>query len=37
MADLVDLSLSAAANLMRDGQLSPVDYVQAFLARIERH
>jgi aspartyl-tRNA(Asn)/glutamyl-tRNA(Gln) amidotransferase subunit A len=36
MADLADLSLPAAADLLRTRQLSPVDYVQAFLDRIAR-
>ncbi|WBY03018.1 amidase [Ramlibacter tataouinensis] len=35
--DLTDLSLSAAAELLRERQLSPVDYVQACLQRIERY
>lgn len=37
MADLVELSLPAVADLLRTGRLSPVDYLQAFLARIERY
>jgi aspartyl-tRNA(Asn)/glutamyl-tRNA(Gln) amidotransferase subunit A len=37
VADLVDLSLSAAADLLRTGRLSPVDYAQAFFERIDRY
>ncbi|MES2784868.1 MAG: amidase [Pseudomonadota bacterium] len=37
MADLVDRPLFTVAQSLRSGQLSPVDYVEAFFARIERH
>jgi aspartyl-tRNA(Asn)/glutamyl-tRNA(Gln) amidotransferase subunit A len=37
MADLTELSLTSAAALLRAGKLSPVDYVAAFLDRIDRY
>lgn len=37
MSALDELSLSAAAELLRGRQLSPLDYVEHFLARIERY
>ncbi|NUZ06583.1 amidase [Piscinibacter koreensis] len=37
MAEPTDLSIREAAVLLRDGRLSPVDYVTACLARIDRY
>jgi aspartyl-tRNA(Asn)/glutamyl-tRNA(Gln) amidotransferase subunit A len=37
MGDLTDLSLTSAAALLRTGKLSPVEYVTAFLDRIDRY
>ncbi|MDP6563714.1 MAG: amidase [Alphaproteobacteria bacterium] len=37
MADLSELDLVTAARLIRQGELSPVDYVEALLARIEQY
>ena len=35
--DLIELSLSSVADLLRTRELSPVEYVAAFLERIERY
>ncbi|WP_048438975.1 Asp-tRNA(Asn)/Glu-tRNA(Gln) amidotransferase GatCAB subunit A [Caenimonas sp. SL110] len=37
MAELTDHTLSTAADLLRTGQLSPVDYLRACLDRIDRY
>jgi aspartyl-tRNA(Asn)/glutamyl-tRNA(Gln) amidotransferase subunit A len=37
VVDLTDLSLTSAAALLRAGKLSPVEYVAAFLGRIDRY
>ena len=37
MGDLTELSLTSAAALLRPGKLSPVEYVTAFLDRIDRY
>ena len=37
MTDLAWLSIADASALLRDKKLSPVEYTQALIARVERH